>query len=51
MQQMTDKEKRIVTTITEAFPQLTEFEKGYLLGLAEGKIKNKPPDKEETPVV
>lgn len=35
---MTDREKEIVATIAEALPQMSEFEKGYFLGVAEGKV-------------
>lgn len=37
---MTDREKEIVTIIAEALPKMSEFEKGYLLGIAEGKAGN-----------
>lgn len=34
---MTDREKEILSTIADALPQMSEFEKGYFLGIAEGK--------------
>lgn len=48
---ITEQEAKVIVTIAEALPKMTEFEKGYFLGFAEGKTNNKPPDKEEeTPV-
>lgn len=38
---MKDKDEKILRSIASAVPQMTEFEKGYLLGLAEAKVSEK----------
>ena len=38
---MSEREKEIMKTIAEALPEMPEFEKGYLLGKAEGMASNK----------
>lgn len=44
---MSEKEKDIIKTIAEAIPKMTEFEKGYFLGVAESKAKDKEMLEEE----
>lgn len=38
---MSEKDKKILETIAEALPKMTEFDKGYFLGTAEAKVKEK----------
>ena len=38
---MSEKEKEIMNTIIEGLPKMSEFEKGYVLGLVEGKVSEK----------
>lgn len=42
---MSEKEKKIMTTIMEGLPKMTEFEKGYVLGIVEGKVNEKEQQK------
>lgn len=39
---MGDKEKRIIKAVADALPNMSEFDKGYMLGVAES---NKDPNK------
>lgn len=41
---MSEREKKIIESISEALPKMSEFEKGYLLGSAERMVS----EKEET---
>lgn len=34
---ITEKEAKIIATISNAMPNLSEFDKGYILGIAESK--------------
>ena len=51
---MSDREKDLLTKITEAIPAMSDFDKGYLLGKVEqmaadkekGQQKGKGPDKD-----
>lgn len=44
---MSEKDKKILETIAEALPKMSEFEKGYFLGTAEAKAEeNRKKDKE-----
>lgn len=48
---MSEKEKRIVEKLKEAIPNMSEFDKGYILGKTESFSENKSDDsdqKEET---
>jgi hypothetical protein len=48
---MSEKEKRIVEKLKNAIPNMSEFDKGYILGKTESFSENKPDDsdqKEET---
>lgn len=38
---MSEKEKQILETITEAIPKMSEFDKGYLLGMGEAMVSRK----------
>lgn len=38
---MSEKDKKILATIKEALPKMSEFEKGYFLGIAEAKASEK----------
>ena len=35
---MSEKEKQILETIKKAMPNMTEYDKGYLLGFSESKV-------------
>mgnify|MGYP005801589815 CR=1 FL=1 len=43
---MSEKEKRIIKTITESIPQMDDMSKGYFLGYAEAMARQKE-EKEE----
>lgn len=48
---MSEKEKRIVEKLKDAIPNMSEFDKGYILGKAESFSENKlgeKSDKKET---
>ena len=38
---MSEKEKQILETITKAITNMSEFNKGYLLGMGEAMVNNK----------
>lgn len=38
---MSEKEKVIMNTIVEGIPKMSEFQKGYILGIIEGKAEEK----------
>lgn len=38
---MCEKDKKILETIAEALPKMSEFDKGYFLGTAEAKVTEK----------
>lgn len=38
---MSEKDKKILETIAEALPKMSEFDKGYFLGNAEAKVTEK----------
>ena len=42
---MSEKEKKILESITKAVPNMPEFDKGYFLGVGETIAKYKNPDK------
>ena len=44
---MSEKEKKILETIATAVPKMSEFDKGYLLGMCEAMVKQKEKDKPE----
>ena len=41
MPDMTEKERLIIKSITAAMPNMSEFYKGYILGVAETKVVNR----------
>lgn len=44
---MSEKEKKILEAIANAVPKMSEFDKGYLLGMGEALVKQKSSEKEE----
>lgn len=44
---MSEKERKILETIATAVPKMSEFDKGYLLGMGEAMVKQKKEDKPE----
>lgn len=49
---MSEKEKRIIQTMAEALPHMSEMDKGYFLGYAEAMAtmkKDEQQDPEKTP--
>lgn len=49
---MKEREKEILKTISKAYPRMTEFQKGYLLGVAESQreTKKKTEENKKEPV-
>lgn len=46
---MSEKEKKIVKKLKEALSKMSDYQKGYMLGMVESLADNKPnKDKEET---
>ena len=45
---MSEKEKKILEAIANAVPKMSEFDKGYLLGMGEALVKQKSNEKEES---
>lgn len=47
---MSEREKEALDTIVKAYPKMSEFDKGYVLGVAESKAgEKKREDKKENP--
>ncbi|MEQ3231641.1 hypothetical protein [Fusicatenibacter saccharivorans] len=44
---MSEKEKKILETIATAIPKMSEFDKGYLLGMGEAMVSKKKEAKTE----
>lgn len=44
---MSEKEKKIIESISDAIPKMSDFDKGYFLGAAEQMVSEK--EKKETP--
>lgn len=44
---LTKREVEIIETLSEALPKLTDFEKGYILGVAESKAAKKKRKKKD----
>lgn len=44
---MSEREKKIMESISEALPKMSEFDKGYLLGSAERMVSEKEKAKKE----
>lgn len=38
---MSEQEKKVLNTIADAWPNMSEFDKGYLLGMGEAMAGNK----------
>ena len=36
---MSEKEKRIIESVAEALPNMSDFDKGYIMGVAESNCK------------
>lgn len=45
---MSEKEERIVKKLKEAIPNMSDFDKGYILGKTESFSENKPDDSDKT---
>lgn len=45
---MSEREKEIVKTIGEALPVMSDFDKGYILGIAEAMASDKKKKKQES---
>ena len=43
---MSEKEKQVVEKLREAIPQMSDFDKGYILGKVESMAEQKKEDKE-----
>lgn len=48
---MNEKEIKILTAIANAIPKMSEFEKGYFLGVAESKAEEKKTERSELAAV
>ena len=46
-EKMSEREKKIMESISEALPKMSEFDKGYLLGSAERMVSEKEKAKKE----
>lgn len=44
---MSEKEKEILETLDKALPKMSDFDKGYLLGVAESKVREKKEKRED----
>ena len=44
---MSEKEKTILKKVKEALPHLSEYDKGYIIGLADAHRKEAEPEKKE----
>lgn len=44
---MSEKEKQVVEKLKEAIPQMSDFDKGYILGKVENMAERKKEDAEE----
>lgn len=38
---MSERDKKIIEAVAEALPSMSDFDKGYMLGVAESNSKNK----------
>lgn len=47
VKKMSEREKKIMESISEALPKMSEFDKGYLLGSAERMVSEKEKAKKE----
>ena len=46
---MSEKEKKILDTIKEAMPNMSDYDKGYLLGFSESRVSEQRAKKHEEP--
>ena len=46
---MGDEEKRIANAVAKSISKMSEFEKGYILGIAESKVEDKKKKTEDKP--
>ena len=44
---MSEKEKKILETSATAIPKMSEFDKGYLLGMGEAMVSQKQDDRKK----
>lgn len=44
---MNEKEEKVLKTITDALPNMSDFDKGYMLGKAEGMVDVKKESKKQ----
>ena len=45
---MSEKEKQILETIKKAMPNMSEYDKGYLLGFSESRVSANKSQKQES---
>ena len=45
---MSEKEKTIIQIVTEAIPKMSDMDKGYCLGFAEGMMSGRRGDNEDS---
>ncbi|MCD2492766.1 hypothetical protein LQE92_09005 [Lacrimispora sp. NSJ-141] len=45
---MCEREKQLLESFAESLPKMTEFEKGYILGVAESKVQDKKNEEKES---
>lgn len=45
---MSEKEKKIVEALADALPNMSEFDKGYVLGVAESNQKKHDEEKDDS---
>ena len=43
---MSEKEKQVVEKLRDAIPNMTDFQKGYVLGMVEGSAKKQESEEE-----
>lgn len=48
---MSNREKEILNTFVEALPVMSDFDKGYVLGIAESRLKDKKENEDPAPPV
>lgn len=48
---MSNREKEILNTFVEALPVMSDFDKGYVLGIAESRLKDKKENEDSAPPV
>ena len=46
---MSEKEKKILEVIKEAMPNMSDYDKGYLLGFSESRVSERRANKQEEP--